>query len=191
MFVRRVVTGVNADGKSVVVSDEQLDGIRPSLLPGSEVHAVWGTDTLPDAPNSGAVPTVQTTYPLAGGIRFGLFNVLPTEAPHGAPENGAVSPDDALAEYEALRPGVLQYFEPGGTGMHSTPTVDVAIVLAGEVCIELDDRVEVGLSEGDIVVQNGTRHAWRNHTAAPARLAVVMVGANPSGPTPSDPTPGP
>ena len=43
--------------------------------------------------------------------------------------------------------------------------------------MDLDDGVEVHLRAGDTVVQNGTRHAWRNHTDQPAVLAVFMAGA--------------
>ncbi|WP_412517422.1 cupin domain-containing protein [Actinomadura madurae] len=181
MFVRRVITGVDAQGRSVVVADERIDGIRPSLVPGSEVHAIWGTDTVPVVPHDGAPPVVGTTYPQAGGVRFGLFNVLPDRSPRTQPDDLA----GALAEYEALRPGVLRYFEPGGTGMHTTPTVDVVIVLEGRVWMELDDGVEVALGTGDVIVQNGARHAWRNHADVPARLASVMVGATEAGATSS------
>ena len=48
-------------------------------------------------------------------------------------------------------------------GMHTTATIDFEVVLDGEIWLELDDGVEVHLRAGDTVVQNGTRHAWRNH----------------------------
>ena len=49
--------------------------------------------------------------------------------------------------------------------------------ISGEVVLELDDGAEVTLRPGDTVVQNGTRHAWRNRTSEPAVLVVVLVGA--------------
>ncbi|MEC7118185.1 MAG: cupin domain-containing protein [Actinomycetota bacterium] len=49
--------------------------------------------------------------------------------------------------------------------------------MSGEVVLELDDGVEVTLKPGDTVVQNGTRHAWRNRTSEPAVLVVVLIGA--------------
>jgi uncharacterized cupin superfamily protein len=61
--------------------------------------------------------------------------------------------------------------------MHATATVGYEYVLEGEVVTELDDA-EVTLRPGDAVVQNGTRHAWRNRSDTTARLIVVMVGAN-------------
>ena len=61
-------------------------------------------------------------------------------------------------------------------GMHRTPTVDLICVLSGEIWLELDAE-EVHLREGDCVVQNGTRHAWRNKGDRPCTMAVVLVGA--------------
>ena len=79
---------------------------------------------------------------------------------------------------EAKLPGLGAHMEPGAPGMHTTATIDFEVVLDGEVWLELDDGEEVHLHAGDCVVQNGTRHAWRNHGSAPARLAVFLIGAH-------------
>jgi quercetin dioxygenase-like cupin family protein len=55
--------------------------------------------------------------------------------------------------------------------------VDYAIVLEGDVWLELDDGEEIHLKPHDVVVQNGTRHAWRNKGATPAKMAFVLIGA--------------
>ena len=75
-------------------------------------------------------------------------------------------------------PGLAAYLEPDAPGMHTTDTIDFEVVLEGEVWLELDDGVEVHLRPGDTVVQNGTRHAWRNHGDTTARLAVFLIGAH-------------
>ena len=62
-------------------------------------------------------------------------------------------------------------------GMHTTGTIDYGVVISGEIWLELDDRAEVHLKQGDCVVQNGTRHAWRNKSVEPCIMAFVMVGA--------------
>ena len=74
--------------------------------------------------------------------------------------------------------GLAAYLEPDAPGMHTTDTIDFEVVLDGEVSLELDDGVEVHLRPGDTVVQNGTRHAWRNHGDTTARLAVFLIGAH-------------
>jgi quercetin dioxygenase-like cupin family protein len=61
-------------------------------------------------------------------------------------------------------------------GMHTTDTVDVEIVLAGEIVLELDDAIETTLRAGDVNIQNGTRHRWHNRGSEHAVLAVAMVG---------------
>ena len=50
-------------------------------------------------------------------------------------------------------------------------------MLSGEVVLELDNGVERTLRAGDVNIQNGTRHRWRNRGTEPATTAVVRVGA--------------
>ena len=61
--------------------------------------------------------------------------------------------------------------------MHTSDTIDFEYVLSGEVWLELDDGKEVHLRAGDTVVQNGTRHAWRNKGTEPCRLVFCLIGA--------------
>jgi hypothetical protein len=175
MQVRRVVTGHDADGRAIVASDTQVDGLRPTLTPGSEFHRLWGGDTAPSFPDDGSEPDHDTYFPAVGGFRFGMFTVPPASAVSGSPPEDMAA---AFAEFEASLPGIAAHMEPDAPGMHTTATIDFEVVLEGEVWLELDDGVEVHLREGDTVVQNGTRHAWRNHGDAPARLAVFLVGAH-------------
>jgi quercetin dioxygenase-like cupin family protein len=61
--------------------------------------------------------------------------------------------------------------------MHSTDTVDIALVLCGEVVLELEGGASTRLRAGDFVVQNGTAHAWSNDTEMPCRILFVLCGA--------------
>lgn len=79
---------------------------------------------------------------------------------------------------EHIWPDMLATMDPRDPGMHITNTVDFAYIISGEVWLELDDRQQVLLSAGDTVVQNGTRHAWRNKTSHPCVIAFCLVGAN-------------
>ncbi|TIO18230.1 MAG: cupin domain-containing protein, partial [Mesorhizobium sp.] len=47
----------------------------------------------------------------------------------------------------------------------------------GRLILELDDGRTVELNAGDTVVQQGTRHAWRNPGDQPATISVIMLGA--------------
>jgi quercetin dioxygenase-like cupin family protein len=59
--------------------------------------------------------------------------------------------------------------------MHKTNTVDYAIVYEGEIWLELDDVKIVHLKRGDAVVQNGTRHEWRNNGTTPATMSSFLT----------------
>ncbi|MCU1368104.1 MAG: Cupin domain protein [Ilumatobacteraceae bacterium] len=172
MGVRRVVTGHSADGKSIVASDEIVEPIQLGVLPGYAFVRVWGADTLPELPGSGIAPPHVRYFPPVGGFRFGLFTVPPAGEVIAADlDLGA-----AFVAMEEALPGMADHMEPDSPGMHTTATVDYEFVVSGSIVLELDDGVEVELGPGDTVVQNGTRHAWRNRGAVPCEMVVVLVG---------------
>ena len=80
-------------------------------------------------------------------------------------------------EYMQVQPGLAEKFEMDNPGMHTTDTVDYGVLIDGEVHLELDDGATKKLAPRDIVVQNGTRHAWRNKSTRPATMLFVLVGA--------------
>lgn len=174
MKVRRVVTGQVDGGKSVFVSDEEVEPVTVTLAPGAEFHRLWGADTIVDLPTDGAPPPVHDYFPPAGGFRWGFFTLPPTGT--GLPEG--VDIQAALREIEEKLPGMSGHMEPDNPGMHTTHTVDFEVVLSGQIWLELDDGAEVHLKPGDTVVQNGTRHRWSNKGTVPAVIAVGIIGAN-------------
>jgi quercetin dioxygenase-like cupin family protein len=105
-----------------------------------------------------------------------LFELPPESRRAAAPP--PADREAGLAESDERLPGAAAHFEPDQPGMHTTATIDFEVVLDGEVWLELDDGAEVHLRRGDTVVQNGTRHRWRNKGDAPARVAGFMVGAH-------------
>ncbi|MEX3935832.1 hypothetical protein AB4Y32_29245 [Paraburkholderia phymatum] len=50
-------------------------------------------------------------------------------------------------------------------------------MLTGHLTLELDNGKTKELQAHDIVIQRGTRHAWRNPSAAPATVLFVLVGS--------------
>jgi quercetin dioxygenase-like cupin family protein len=174
MKVRRVVTGHTSEGKATIASDTNVDAITLDLLPGTEFHRLWGADEAPAFPDDGSPRPARNYFPPVGGFRFGIFTV----APRTAALQKDLDVQLALAELEAKLPGMAAHMEPGNPGMHTTNTVDFEFVISGEVWLELDDGKEVHLKAGDTVVQNGTRHAWRNRRDEPCRLVVCLIGAH-------------
>ena len=72
-------------------------------------------------------------------------------------------------------------FAPGSPKfMHRTETLDYAILLSGECDLELDDGKTVHLTQGDVVVQRGTMHAWVNNGTQPCVFAFVLIDAKPA-----------
>jgi mannose-6-phosphate isomerase-like protein (cupin superfamily) len=120
-------------------------------------------------PSDGAPPEAPLYFPPLGGFRFAFFSLPPA--------GQRADPGAVLADMRARLPGLAEVLERDHPGMHTTDTVDVDLVVSGEVWLELDDGAEVLLRAGDCVVQNGTRHAWRNRSSEPCVIAVALIGA--------------
>jgi mannose-6-phosphate isomerase-like protein (cupin superfamily) len=73
---------------------------------------------------------------------------------------------------------VVEYAPGVAPRNHRTETIDYAVVLSGELDMELDDEV-VHLKAGDLVVQRGTIHNWANRGTVPCVVAFVLVDAKP------------
>jgi uncharacterized cupin superfamily protein len=173
MKIRRVTTGQREDGKSVIADDSMVEGIKTALIPSMEFHRLWEQDEIPRLPTKGTIPALGTYFPGPGGFRFGLFTV--------PPETEMVLDDadqqKAFTELGAQLSGLFDPMEPEHPGMHTTDTVDFEYIVSGDVWLELDDGQEVHLKAGDTVVQNGTRHAWRNRSSDPCRIVFCFIGA--------------
>lgn len=173
MNVRRVVTGHGPDGMAIFASDSMVEGRTVRLIPGLEIHNIWGADEPPTFPDDGSKPAVSTYFPSLHGFRFGLVTI-PPESVQPAKD---LDTQAALAEMESKLPGLASHIEPDHPGMHRSETVDYEYVISGEVWLELDDCEQVLLRPGDTVVQNGTRHAWRNEGTIPCIMIFCLLGA--------------
>lgn len=166
MKVRRVVAGHDAAGKAVFVSDKE---VAPVMSRGDrEVHYLWGDDELTQLPNAGEQPKVEQLFPPVGGFRLVLFTDFP-------PGQG-VSDPDALPGMGGIQFTGNVHYDHHEAGMHTTPTIDLEVVLQGEIVLGLDDGAEVVLRAGDTVVHHGERHRWENRGTEPARVASFLVG---------------
>lgn len=173
MGIRRVVTGHDEAGAAVFASDEVVEPITSDLVPGMEFFRLWGSDETCRFPDDGSPRPAVQYFPPVGGFRFGLFTV---------PPDSTTMLDDidfvaAFEEIESKLPGLIGHLEPEAPGMHTTATVDYEYVVSGRVVLELDDGATRELGPGDVVVQNGTRHAWRNPFDETCVMVVVLIGA--------------
>lgn len=79
-------------------------------------------------------------------------------------------PDGTVFRVVRYEPGV----EPR---VHRTETLDYALILSGEIDMELEQGTEVHLKAGDVVVQRGTVHNWIHRGTEPVVIAYVLTGA--------------
>ena len=75
---------------------------------------------------------------------------------------------------------VMEFAAGIASEMHRTETIDYIAVLDGEIDMDIDDDT-VHMKAGDVMVQRGTNHAWCNRGDAPARVAFVLIDAQPLG----------
>ena len=139
MKVRRIVTGTNAQGKSCVKWDNEIEGKQGR--PGFERVDLWALDKLPAR--------------------------LTDDDPVAANDYGT-----NIAEGSVLRIG---RYEPGVSGRwHVTDSVDYAILLSGELWMELEEG-EVHLRPGDVLIQRSTNHNWVNKGTVPAIICFILI----------------
>lgn len=152
MSKRRVVTGHDEHGNSVVLSD----GPPPQNHPmtgdsiGADFTEIWH--------EAEAVPSLTSTPAAEPNARD--FTIMP--------------PSGHLIRIIELYPASM-----GGakTVMHRTSTLDYAMVIEGEAVLHLTD-CEVVLGPGEVVVQRGTDHAWENRSDKVTRMAFFHIRAS-------------
>jgi mannose-6-phosphate isomerase-like protein (cupin superfamily) len=162
--VRRVVTG-EVDGEAVFTKVEAVDPI-----PGTTIYGAWGWDVLPRLPlNPEGDYEHRSVFPPTTGVRV---NVL--EFPPGPADQTGPKPGDNRAWDDTLTAVPVHRERGSDTRFVATDTIDILFVISGEVVVELDGEREQTLRQGDVLVQNGTRHHWANRTNSPCLLGAVV-----------------
>jgi uncharacterized cupin superfamily protein len=168
--LRRIVTGHNQDGKSIIM----IDG-GPSRTIGENIGGlfeIWNTDgdQIDSLSSKDRADIDVILSPQKNGTKFRYFAIHPT------PKN---------ISREELEKGTAIAFEKMGAAhervdtsrhpsMHKTKTIDYIILLKGDVTLLLDED-EVRLKPFNVVVQRGTNHAWVNNGSEPALLIAVLI----------------
>lgn len=170
--IRCVVTGTTAEGKAVIASDTTTDPDGIAMMPGASFASIWGSDRPPALPTDGARPDYRTWLPPSGGYRVEQITIPPSSAHPPADLDMAT----AATEMEQKLPGLLGHMDPDHPGMHKTATVDIVYVVSGRCVLELESGEKSELNPGDVVIQNGTRHAWRVPYDEPCTVLSVSLG---------------
>ena len=171
--MRRIVTGHDEKGKSVIT----IDG-PPARSLGEEaggLYELWNTDgneinTLEEIDRADGEVLLS---PPNGGTKFRYFQINPT--PEGVPADLI---EAATAEaFEKMGAAHHRVDTTRHPAMHKTKTIDYIILLKGDVTLLLDNE-EVDLKPFDVVVQRGTNHAWVNNGNEPALFIAVLIDSD-------------
>jgi mannose-6-phosphate isomerase-like protein (cupin superfamily) len=73
---------------------------------------------------------------------------------------------------------IVEYAPGVAPRNHRTESIDYAVVMAGEIDMEIDGA-SVHLRQGDVLVQRGTIHNWSNRGTVPCIIAFVLIAASP------------
>lgn len=167
---RRIVTAIDGEGRSFLAEDGPGPGVFE--LPGSPYrnHNLWRTTSAPvrvEAPDSIADHT--GVLPPAKGTVLRVIDFPPLLA------DRAEQAKLTAQVFAALYPDADHHAgSDRSASMHTTDTVDYAIVLAGEIWAVMDVG-ETLMKAGDVLIQRGTAHGWENRSDAMARVAFVLV----------------
>jgi len=156
--LRRIVTTHNDKGTAVVGIDSEISA-EYMQIPGAEglrSAAIWVTkDSIPTNDNNNS-------------------------------EDGAERKIDDLTNFTLVHPTGTNFrsteLAPGGkTAMHRTSSLDYNILISGELILIMEDGTEKLLKNpGDVVIQKGSLHAWRNPSQQECtRWVTVLIAAEP------------
>ena len=169
--IRRVVTGHNAQGRSIIASDGPPERIQAMGPNGPWLREYWNTNETPVVidPLSGEPPESRVILaPPARGTRIRVVDIAPESAEDAALDRKASTEHFAnISAADAFTGGRHPM-------MHRTETIDYGIVLEGEIWLIVDES-ETLMRAGDIAIQRGTNHAWANRSNANCRIAFVLV----------------
>lgn len=166
--VRRIVTGHDDAGTAVVIADGSAPNVRVREASGIVSTLLWATDESP-ADIAGNADRADRTSGVAPPQHGSVFRIVdfPPLGKGARVEHAAVLKEMGLNEHASRARSPF---------MHRTRSVDYAIVMSGEIDMLLDDS-EVHLKAGDVLIQQGTNHAWENHGTQVCRIAFILIDA--------------
>jgi hypothetical protein len=166
-LTRRIVTAIDNDGLSYIADD----GPSPAVItvperPGYRNHNIWRTTgKIQDADT---ILDHRGVLPLTGGTIIRVIDIPPR------PADSDEARRQMAAVFTKLFPDARhQSDSQRSLGMHTTDTIDYAVVMKGEI-VAVMDRGEAILREGDILVQRGTNHAWENRSGRSVRMLFIL-----------------
>lgn len=174
--MKRYVMGTMPDGTSDVFIEDSYDELL-EIIPGqASAKDIWISYDTP-ADTTGTADPVRECLVHEPPDRGAIFRVLAVE-PGDKTDVGGI--DDALAMHDKLSSDVVptrEYLESAKhPSMHRTNTLNYMVMVAGQLTALSENR-DVVLHPGDVLVQLGGIHGWRNDGDETAILVATMIDA--------------
>jgi hypothetical protein len=169
--MRRVITGEDAHGRSVVILDGGPSSAIGDMALGG-LFEIWedaATGRLDPASQDdlGAARPVLGPRPGHVQVRWFVVQPLPEDVPKAALDAAVRS---RFAAFDGAHHIVDQRRHPA---MHQTSSLDIICLLQGDASLVLDGA-ETRIRPGQVVIQRGTNHAWQAH-GGPALFLAVLI----------------
>lgn len=171
--VRRV-TMQERDSQSVESNPAVQTTVVESMTLGpSTLWPVWGWDEAPTLPiqSMGAGYEPRSFFPPVGGLRVWANHKV-------GDSESADARVEGLSRFEALLAAEGQGMVRDSLvpGRHRSDTIDIGVVVSGEVTVDGEDGTQATLRAGDVYIQNGGFHTWRETAGTDAHIVFVLVG---------------
>lgn len=173
--IRRIVTGHDAAGRSIVTEDRPAPSVHTNpRRVGYRLTQLWMTDATPAPVGNEPDPTsrpLKLEPPRNGTV---------VRVVEFGPEGEWLREIDAEGRREAWGAIGTSTASTNRDGrakhpfMHRTESVDYCWILEGEIWLVLDDA-EVLMRQGDFAVERGTNHAWANRSDKPCKVLFVLI----------------
>lgn len=176
MKTRRVVTGHDAEGRSIIVSDGDCPVSQAILSPDFVVNDAWRAERLP-ADNSSTKEPCCAPLELEPSPTGNVFRIV--QFPPDRDSFAAADPKSIFDEFGSTGSSSMAGYEGAPHPMmHRTNSVDYIVIISGEI-YAIMEKGETLLRQGDVLIQRGTNHAWSNRSDKPCLMAAVLNAATP------------
>ena len=172
--LRRIVTDNDGAGRSRLL----IDGAAAKLIAVEEagLAEIWTAGLQPnklfDATDRLSVEDLKLE-PDQGAVKVRWFTSPPEDTSKTAEEREAA----AAFGFGAVGASHCRVDTARHPMMHKTDSLDVIVLVKGEVDLLLDEGEPVSLKPGDVVIQRASNHAWINKGSETALLVAILINA--------------
>ena len=161
--VRRIVTGEDAQGRSIFVSDGPTPNVVSPAHSPLTAQVVWATGAGAAPGNDPAPAGHAFGFHSAGGSLLRIVD-FPPDDQYDVGQMAVMLDENKVRDTRS----------PRHFWFHKTESLDYAIVLEGEIYAMMDVG-ETLMKTGDVLIQRATNHSWSNRSGKVCRMAFVLL----------------